>query len=155
MDVIVSSPQETKELGVKLGNFLRPGDVISLNGSLGSGKTYFVKGIGIGLGIAEELVTSPTFKLINQYEGILPLYHFDVYRIKPEEIEDLGYEDYFYGKGVSIIEWGNNVIDYLPEDYLEVLLEKTSIDNERHFTFIAHGQRYEKLLADFETVVEI
>lgn len=155
MDVIVSSPRETKELGVKLGNFLRPGDVISLNGSLGSGKTYFVKGIGIGLGIAEELVTSPTFKLINQYEGILPLYHFDVYRIKPEEIEDLGYEDYFYGKGVSIIEWGNNVIDYLPEDYLEVLLEKTSIDNERHFTFIAHGQRYEKLLADFETVVEI
>ncbi|NMB38642.1 MAG: tRNA (adenosine(37)-N6)-threonylcarbamoyltransferase complex ATPase subunit type 1 TsaE [Firmicutes bacterium] len=155
MDVIVSSPQETKELGVKLGNFLRPGDVISLNGSLGSGKTYFVKGIGIGLGISEELVTSPTFKLINQYEGILPLYHFDVYRIKPEEIEDLGYEDYFYGKGVSIIEWGNNVIDYLPEDYLEVLLKKTSIDNERHFTFIAHGQRYEKLLADFETVVEI
>lgn len=155
MDVIVSSPRETKELGVKLGNFLRPGDVISLNGSLGSGKTYFVKGIGIGLGISEELVTSPTFKLINQYEGILPLYHFDVYRIKPEEIEDLGYEDYFYGKGVSIIEWGNNVIDYLPEDYLEVLLEKTSIDNERHFTFIAHGQRYEKLLADFETVVEI
>ena len=155
MDVIVSSPQETKELGVKLGNFLRPGDVISLNGSLGSGKTYFVKGIGIGLGIAEELVTSPTFKLINQYEGILPLYHFDVYRIKPEEIEDLGYEDYFYGKGVSIIEWGNNVIDYLPEDYLEVLLEKTSIDNERHFTFIAHGRRHEKLLADFETVVEV
>lgn len=155
MDVIVSSPQETKELGVKLGNFLRPGDVISLNGSLGSGKTYFVKGIGIGLGISEELVTSPTFKLINQYEGILPLYHFDVYRIKPEEIEDLGYEDYFYGKGVSIIEWGNNVIDYLPEDYLEVLLKKTLIDNERHFTFIAHGQRYEKLLADFETVVEI
>ena len=155
MYVIVRSPQATKELGAKLGKFLQPGDVISLHGSLGSGKTYFAKGIGIGLGIAEDLVTSPTFKLINQYEGRLPVYHFDVYRIKPEEFADLGYEDYFYGKGVSIVEWGNNVIDYLPEDYLEVLLERTSTDKERHFTFIAHGQRYEDLLAGFETVVKL
>ncbi len=155
MNVIVKSPEETQRLGGQLGKLLRPGDIVSLEGTLGTGKTYFTKGIGESLDIDEKLITSPTFKLINQYDGIYPLYHFDVYRIQPEELEDLGYEDYFYGRGITVVEWGNIVADYLPDEYLQVILKKTAIDNERQFTFISHGERYEKLLVKLQTVVAI
>lgn len=115
------SPKETEDLGALLGERIPGGQVISLDGELGAGKTRFVKGLAQGLGSA-ELVTSPTFALLHLYTGArLDLAHFDVYRLrKPEEMEELGCEEYFYGPGVSAVEWGSLIQAYLPEDYLQI-----------------------------------
>ncbi len=125
---------------------LQPGDVITLNGDLGAGKTCFAGGVARGLGINER-ITSPTFTLINEYDGPLPLYHLDVYRLEsPEELEDLGYEEYFYGSGVTLIEWAEQVEQYLPAERLDIFIEKHSEDdNIRVLRFIARGTRYNEL----------
>ena len=104
MRVISSSEQETRELGKRMSQKVTPGTVISLRGSLGAGKTVFAKGFALGLGITEAMV-SPTFTLVQEYDGRLKLYHFDVYRIGDiEEMDELGYEEYFYSEGVCLIE---------------------------------------------------
>jgi tRNA threonylcarbamoyladenosine biosynthesis protein TsaE len=120
------SPKETEDLGALLGECLSGGQVIALDGELGAGKTQFVKGLAQGLGSA-ELVTSPTFALLHLYKGArLDLAHFDAYRLrKPEEMEELGYEEYFYGGGVSVVEWGSLVRRYLPEDHLQIWFRMT------------------------------
>ena len=117
--------EETFELGKKLGRMAQPGTIICLNGDLGTGKTVFTQGFAAGLDIAEP-VSSPTFTIVQVYEeGRLPLYHFDVYRIgDPEEMEEIGYEDYFYGEGVSLIEWSELIGDLIPEEAMSVLIEK-------------------------------
>ena len=127
------SPEETRELGKKIGERVNPGDVYTLIGELGAGKTVFTQGIAEGLGIAEP-VCSPTFTIVQVYEeGRLPFYHFDVYRIGDvEEMEEIGYEDYFYGKGLCLIEWANLIREILPEDCREVCIEK---DLERGFDY--------------------
>ena len=127
------SPEETRELGRKIGERANPGDVYTLTGELGAGKTTFTQGIAEGLGIAEP-VCSPTFTIVQIYEeGRLPFYHFDVYRIEdPEEMEEIGYEEYFYGKGLCLIEWANLIEEILPEDCREVLIEK---DLEKGFDY--------------------
>ncbi|MFB5067631.1 MAG: tRNA (adenosine(37)-N6)-threonylcarbamoyltransferase complex ATPase subunit type 1 TsaE [Candidatus Wallacebacter cryptica] len=153
MRYTAGSPQATQALGETTARLLQPGDVISLEGDLGAGKTQFVKGVGIGLGIDETLITSPTFTLINQYDGRLPVYHFDVYRIEPHELEDIGYDEYFYGSGVCLIEWGNTVQEYLPLEYLQIEIRKTAED-QREFIFTAHGQRYEQLISELKVVVQ-
>ncbi|MDO5346665.1 MAG: tRNA (adenosine(37)-N6)-threonylcarbamoyltransferase complex ATPase subunit type 1 TsaE [Lachnospiraceae bacterium] len=119
------SEKETYELGRKLGMEARAGQVITLVGDLGVGKTVFTQGLAAGLGIAEP-VSSPTFTIVQIYEeGRLPLYHFDVYRIGDiEEMDEIGYEDYFYGEGVCLIEWANLVEEILPEHLTEILIEK-------------------------------
>ena len=119
------APEETFELGKKLGRMAQPGTIICLNGDLGTGKTVFTQGFAAGLDIAEP-VSSPTFTIVQVYEeGRLPLYHFDVYRIgDPEEMEEIGYEDYFYGEGVSLIEWSELIEDLIPEEAMSVLIEK-------------------------------
>lgn len=144
------SAAETRNLGALLGGLLQPGDVISLNGDLGAGKTCFAGGVARGLGI-DERITSPTFTLINEYDGRLPLYHLDVYRLEsPEELEDLGYEEYFYGTGVTLIEWAEQVEQYLPAERLDIFIEKHSgDDNIRVIRFIARGTRYNKLVEEF------
>lgn len=152
MKYTAKSPQATTALGTALAQVLEPGDVISLEGDLGAGKTQFVKGIGIGFGIDPDQITSPTFTLINQYEGKFPIYHFDVYRIEPQELEDLGYEEYFYGSGICLVEWGNIVRDYLPEKYLQIMINKTA-DDQREFTFTAFGERYQRLISELKVVV--
>lgn len=119
------SPEETFELGRKLGTEAVPGEIICLNGDLGTGKTVFTQGFASGLSITEP-VCSPTFTIVQVYEeGRLPLYHFDVYRIgDPEEMEEIGYEDYFFGEGVCLIEWSELIEELIPEDADSVLIEK-------------------------------
>ena len=125
------SPADTQALGEKLGQEAKAGQVYCQNGDLGVGKTVFTKGFAKGLGI-EEHITSPTFTIINEYEGRLPLYHFDVYRIADEdEMEYTGYEDYFYGQGVCLVEWAELVKGLIPEDAIWITVEKDyTQDNE-------------------------
>ena len=117
--------KDTYELGEKIGQMAKPGMVISLTGDLGVGKTVFTQGLAKGLGI-EEPVNSPTFTIVQVYEeGRFPLYHFDVYRIGDiEEMDEIGYEDYFYGEGVCLIEWADLIREILPEQMCRVTIEK-------------------------------
>ena len=119
------SPKETFELGRKIGLEAKAGEIICLDGDLGVGKTVFTQGFAKGLGI-DEAVNSPTFTIIQEYdEGRLPLYHFDVYRIgNPEEMYEIGYEDYFYGQGVCLIEWAKLIEELIPYEAKIVLIEK-------------------------------
>ena len=121
----VNSPEETYELGMSLGNGANVGEIYCLNGDLGVGKTVFTKGFAKGLGISEE-VNSPTFTIIQEYkDGRIPLYHFDVYRIADSyEMDELGYEEYFYGDGICLIEWSVNIEDIIPKDAKIILIEK-------------------------------
>ena len=128
-----NSPEETFALGRRFGEAANPGDVCILIGDLGVGKTVFTQGIAAGLGI-DEPVCSPTFTIVQVYEGgRLPFYHFDVYRIgDPEEMEEVGYEDYFYGDGLSMVEWGNYITELLPPRHKEITIEK---DLEKGFDY--------------------
>ncbi|WP_302328021.1 tRNA (adenosine(37)-N6)-threonylcarbamoyltransferase complex ATPase subunit type 1 TsaE [Enterocloster lavalensis] len=128
-----NTPQETFELGKRLGAEAKPGQVYCLDGDLGVGKTVFTQGFARGLGITGP-VNSPTFTIVQQYEeGRLPLYHFDVYRIGDiSEMDEIGYEDCFYGSGVSLIEWSELIEELLPERAAHVTIEK---DLERGFDF--------------------
>ena len=119
------SPEEPPALGKRLGAEAKPGDVYTLVGDLGVGKTVFTQGIAEGLGITEP-VSSPTFTIVQVYEeGRMPFYHFDVYRIGGiEEMDEIGYEDYFYGDGLCMIEWANLIEEILPERRSEVTIEK-------------------------------
>lgn len=127
------SEEETRALGERMGRAAAAGQVISLTGDLGTGKTVFTQGFAAGLGITEP-VNSPTFTIIQIYEGgRIPLYHFDVYRIGDvEEMEEIGYEDYFYGDGVCLIEWAQLIEPILPDRMTEVLIEK---DLEKGFDY--------------------
>ena len=127
------SPKETFELGKKLGEEAKPSSVYCLNGDLGVGKTVFTQGFASGLGI-EGPVNSPTFTIVQQYDdGRLPFYHFDVYRIGDiSEMDEIGYEDCFYGEGVSLIEWSGLIEELLPEEVITVTIEK---DLEKGFDY--------------------
>lgn len=115
--------EETIELGKKIGNLLRKGDVIAMQGTLAAGKTTITKGIAQALGI-KETITSPTFCLISEYEGKMPLYHMDVYRLEGgEDFVNLGTDDMIYGEGVSIIEWSEKIMDELPKKTIILKLE--------------------------------
>ena len=133
MEFETFSPEETLELGRKLAREARPGDVYTLVGDLGVGKTVFTQGIAQGLGI-EEPISSPTFTIVQVYEeGRMPFYHFDVYRIGDiEEMDEIGYEDYFYGEGLTMIEWANLIDEILPDHYREITIEK---DLEKGFDY--------------------
>ena len=119
------SPEETYELGRKIGLQARPGQVYTLTGNLGVGKTVFTQGVAAGLGITEP-VSSPTFTIVQVYEeGRLPFYHFDVYRIGDiEEMEEIGYDDYFFGEGICLIEWAELIEEILPDDRISITIEK-------------------------------
>ena len=119
------SPEETFQLGQKLGEEAKPGEVYTLVGDLGVGKTVLTQGIAKGL-LIEEPICSPTFTIVQVYEeGRMPFYHFDVYRIGDiEEMDEIGYEDYFFGQGLTMIEWANLIEEILPEHYLEIRIEK-------------------------------
>ena len=125
MTIETYSPEETRRLGEKVGKEAEPGQVYALIGELGTGKTVLTQGIAAGLGIAEP-VTSPTFTILQVYEaGRMPFYHFDVYRIEdPDEMEEIGYEDCFYGEGLCLVEWGDLIEEILPPDCGRIMIEK-------------------------------
>ncbi|MDD5867585.1 tRNA (adenosine(37)-N6)-threonylcarbamoyltransferase complex ATPase subunit type 1 TsaE [Lachnospiraceae bacterium YH-ros2228] len=127
------SAEETRALGKKMGEEAKASDVIALTGDLGVGKTVFTKGIAEGLGITEP-VSSPTFTILQEYRsGRLPLYHFDVYRIgDPEEMDEVGFDDYVYGDGLCLIEWAELISDLMPEHYRQITIEK---DLEKGFDY--------------------
>lgn len=133
MIIETNTPKETFDFGKSLGESAVPGTVYTLIGDLGVGKTVLTQGLAKGLEI-DEPISSPTFTIVQIYEeGRLPLYHFDVYRIGDvEEMEEIGYEDYFYGAGVTLIEWANLIEEILPESYTEIKIEK---DLEKGFDY--------------------
>lgn len=133
MVVETNSDRETFALGEKLGKEARAGQIYTLVGDLGVGKTVFTQGMACGLGITEP-ISSPTFTIVQEYqEGRLPFYHFDVYRIGDiEEMEEIGYDDYFFGQGVCMIEWANLIEELLPEYVIRVKIEK---DLEKGFDY--------------------
>ena len=147
MMIKVHSEREMEELGERVGRLLRPGDVVVLTGELGSGKTVFCRGLGRGLGV-EATITSPSFTLINEYQGRIPFYHLDVYRLDgPADLEELGYEEYFFGDGATAVEWGDKVRVLLPEEYLEVRLEVLG-EGLRSLEFIPHGPRFAQVVEE-------
>ncbi len=133
MEYKSSSPEETFALGKRLGEQAKPGEIYCLDGDLGVGKTVFTQGFAEGLGI-DEPVNSPTFTIVQQYDcGRIPLYHFDVYRIGDvDEMDEIGYEDCFYGEGVCLIEWSQRIGEILPDDVVCIRIEK---DLEQGFDY--------------------
>lgn len=133
MVIETRSPEETFALGKKIGEMARPGEIYTLTGDLGVGKTVFTQGVAAGLGITEP-VSSPTFTIVQEYDsGRLPFYHFDVYRIGDiEEMDEIGYDDYFFGQGICLIEWANLIEEILPENIREIVIEK---DLEKGFDY--------------------
>ena len=130
--MITNSARETMLVGEKLAKKLKPGDIIALSGNLGSGKTTFTKGVGKGLGVKYPgRINSPTFVLIKEYDGKMPLYHLDLYRLDDlKEIENLAIEEYIYGNGVTVIEWAEKIKSILPEKHISVKLNIKG-DNKR------------------------
>ena len=127
METIIetNSPDETLEAGRQLGLLAKPGDIYTLNGDLGVGKTVFTQGVAKGLGVTEH-VNSPTFTIVQVYDsGRLPFYHFDVYRIgEVEEMEEIGYEDYFFGDGICMVEWAQLIAELIPQQATKITIEK-------------------------------
>lgn len=135
--VIIKNEMETAAFGMDLGRRVCPGTVIALTGDLGAGKTTLTKAIAQGLGIA-DMITSPTFTLVKEYgSGRLPLYHFDVYRIGDvDEMYELGYEEYFYGNGVCVVEWADLIEELLPENAIRIQIEYGGKEGERAYQCI-------------------
>lgn len=142
----LASELETEAFGLRLARLLQPGDVIALIGPLGAGKTRLTKAIAVGVGVSADVVNSPTFVLIQEYTGRMPIRHCDVYRLKsPAEFPDLGLDELFAADGVAIIEWAERVIDDLPAERLEIRLEPVSLTS-RAAHLIGHGRRGTTLL---------
>jgi tRNA threonylcarbamoyladenosine biosynthesis protein TsaE len=154
LETKTNSPEATRALGEQLGRLNNPGDIIALSGDLGAGKTCFTQGIARGLGITKR-VTSPTFILIREYEGRLPLYHFDAYRLDgPADLEQLGSEEYFGGGGVCVVEWAERVATALPEDRVEVELQRVPGEEELRFIrFKSTGRRSRVILEELKRVL--
>ena len=147
------TPEETFSFGKWIGENALPGQVYTLVGDLGVGKTVFTQGVAAGLGITEP-VNSPTFTIIQEYEtGRMPFYHFDVYRIGDiEEMEEIGYDDYFYGKGICLIEWANLIEEILPEHIIEITIEKNLEKgfDYRKITVIGLSEETESHIRDYK-----
>ena len=147
MKIYIENVEKTIEAGKIIGRALKKGDIICLDGDLGAGKTHLSKGIAKGLDIEEE-ITSPTFTIVQEYEGRIALYHFDVYRIADsEEMYNVGFEDYLNKNGVIIIEWSEIIKDILPHDRLEIKMVYAP-EGGRYFSFNAFGKRHDQLLRD-------
>ncbi|MFH1639091.1 MAG: tRNA (adenosine(37)-N6)-threonylcarbamoyltransferase complex ATPase subunit type 1 TsaE [Chloroflexota bacterium] len=146
LSFISRSPEETRRLGARIGELALPGDIILLVGTLGAGKTCLTQGIARGLGITDQ-VMSPSFVLVRELHGRLPLYHIDLYRLEGmEEISDLGLDDYIYGCGLTVIEWAEKGLSLLPEEHLLIDLKYLS-DNGRCLSFRAEGEHYREMIS--------
>lgn len=146
LKIITGTPEETTHVGEKVGKLLINGDVICLEGPLGAGKTALTHGIAKGLGV-KDYINSPTFNIIKEYEGRVPFYHMDLYRLEEaDELIDLGYEEYVYGQGVTVIEWADKAADFLPEERLTIKMDYGGEELSRVIEIIPSGIRYEKLV---------
>ena len=146
--IILKGLEETEKFGEKLGSQLKPGDIICLMGDLGAGKTTLTKSIGKGLGVG-DYITSPTFTLINEYKGRLNLYHFDVYRLEGiSDLDDLGFEEYFYSDGVTVVEWGDKIESILPKSRINIKIEKGKELDMRILYLYGEGDRFEELIEE-------
>jgi tRNA threonylcarbamoyladenosine biosynthesis protein TsaE len=146
--VVSNSPGETQRLGMWVGRHLGPGDVVCLKGEMGSGKTLFTRGIATGVGVPQGRgVRSPTFTLVHEYVGQYPMYHLDLYRIQgEEELEGIGWEEYLYGAGITVIEAAEKMMEVrLPEDRLDIVLERDGV-RRRRLTLVGHGRHFESLV---------
>ena len=145
LDLVSHSPEETQKIGVYIGELALPGDIFLLVGRLGTGKTCLTQGIAHGLNI-KEYALSPSFVIVRELYGRLPLYHIDLFRLDHiEEIEELGLDDYLYGKGVCVVEWAEKGLSVLPTEYLLIQIDFLS-DTERSFRFKPRGKRYLAIL---------
>lgn len=140
-EIITHSEAETISFGARLAGLLKAGDVLVLEGDLGAGKTTLTKGLAQGLGVTRT-VNSPTFTIIKEYQGRLPLYHMDVYRI--DEDEELGFEEYFQGDGVTVVEWGSRIAALLPKERLRISMERLG-ERERRIRLVPEGGRFVEL----------
>jgi tRNA threonylcarbamoyladenosine biosynthesis protein TsaE len=140
-EFITTSQTQTRRLGKALGKILKRGDIISLTGEIGTGKTVLVQGIAEGLGVKDR-VSSCTFCLMAEYRGRIPLYHFDLYRI---EKEDIGFDDFLYSDGVSVIEWADRADDIIPEEHLKIAMFHIG-EKSRRLLFIPKGKHYLKIV---------
>jgi len=145
--MITRSAAQTRSWGKKLGRLLKGGEIVGLTGELGSGKTCFVRGIAEGSGVGKEAwVRSPTFTLINEYDGRLALYHIDLYRIESaRELEELNLRDYLFSDGATVVEWFERLPKAEVDEYLLIAFEHGG-GNKRKLTFTAHGRQYEEIL---------
>jgi len=145
--MLTKSPEETIKFGQRLGAFLKRGDIIGLVGDLGSGKTTLTKGIAKGLNIKNtKYINSPSFVIVKEYEGRIPLYHFDIYRLNSvTALIDIGYEEYFYSNGVVVIEWAKKIKDILPKEHLIIELNIADA-GAREILLKPSGKRYAKLI---------
>ena len=145
--------EETRKLGIHLGELAQPGDIYLLMGNLGTGKTTLTQGIAWGLG-STDYALSPTFVLMRELKGRQALYHIDLYRLDDiAEISDLGLDDYLYGSGLCVIEWAEKGLSVLPAEHLLIKIDYLS-DSGRSFEFIPHGKRYEKLLSQLKLALK-
>ena len=134
MEYLSHSPEETESIGAELSKHLHGGSVVAYRGGLGMGKTAFTRGLARGLG-CQERVTSPTFTIVNEYHGDLPLFHFDMYRLDGSDaLFDIGWDDYLGRNGICAVEWGENVADALPEDTVYVTIARGEAENDRIIT---------------------
>ena len=151
--VITTSPEQTWKIGEMLGARLKAGDTVCLYGDLGAGKTSFSYGIAQGLDVREQYITSPTFTFVNEYEGRVPFYHIDLYRLAdPGELENIGFEEYIDSDGVTVIEWADRAEGELPGEALSVYLSYVD-DHSREIGFLAEGERYRKLLDELRVTL--
>lgn len=148
-----NSLQDMSSFAATLGKVLRPGDVLLLEGDLGAGKTTFTQYLAKALGVMKN-VNSPTFTIIKEYKGIYPFYHMDVYRLG-EEPEDLGFDEYFYGNGITVVEWAHLIADQLPDEYIQINLFHTGVENQRKVQLIVNGDRYARVLEKVKTIENI
>ena len=150
MKLTSHSPEETQDIGKKLGQMAQSGDVILLVGNLGAGKTCLTQGIAWGLNI-DGYARSPSFVVVNEYKGRLPMFHIDLYRLDSiAEVADLGLDDYLYGRGLCVVEWADKAIELLPTQNLLIKIDMIG-DNERRLELTAHGNRYKEMLSDIKT----
>lgn len=143
----LSGVEETHRFAESLAAHLQPGDFLALEGDLGAGKTTFTQGLGRGLGV-RQVVNSPTFTIIKEYQGRLPFYHMDVYRVE-DDVDSLGLDDYFFGEGVCVVEWASLIEEVLPADRLTVYL-RVAGEDRRLIELVPHGDRYVKLCEEFD-----
>ncbi|WP_430597578.1 tRNA (adenosine(37)-N6)-threonylcarbamoyltransferase complex ATPase subunit type 1 TsaE [Enterococcus sp. AZ177] len=154
MDIAINNPKETESLAKIIGLVAEPSDTIILSGDLGAGKTTMTKGIALGLGI-DQMIKSPTYTIIREYQqGRMPLYHMDVYRIE-NGADDLGLDEYFEGDGLSVVEWGKLLGEFLPTDYLDITITKDpQVLEKRVLSFQAFGKRAENYLDRIQKKME-
>jgi len=149
LELISHSPEQTQRLGVRIGELALPGDIFLLVGGLGTGKTCLTQGIAWGLGI-KEYAASPSFVIVRELYGRLPLYHIDLYRLDHiEEIIELGLDDYLYGNGVCVVEWAEKGLSVLPTEHLLIQISYLS-DTERRFQLKPSSKRYQKILTQLK-----